>query len=143
MVPALEPCALQVCNITESLLLQKFAAVTCLVPNDKHHQNELLHADYVLTPLVILLVAARLYSRLKLEVGLGADDYMMVAALLAHLVDLGTGITVVHAGFGQHTFWLTPQQISRALEVRASNPFTAALPILTLGSSSISAKSST
>jgi hypothetical protein len=143
VIPALEPCARKACNVTDALLLQKFAAVTCETPNDKSHQNELLHADYVLTPLVILLVASRLFSRIKLDVGLGADDWMMVAALCAHLVDLGTGITVVHAGFGQHTFWLTPHQITRALEVSASDPLLAAVPILTLGSSSTLAKSST
>lgn len=137
VLPALEPCAREACNITEALQLEKYAAVTCQTPNDKSHQRLTLNADYVLTPLVVLLVAARLYARIKLDVGLGADDWMMVAALVTHGVDLGTGISIIVAGFGQHTYWLEPSQISRALMVSPSNnSLIATLLTLVFGSSS-------
>ena len=54
---------------------------------------------------------------MKLDVGLGADDWMMLAALASYLTDVGTGISIAMYGFGQHTFWLTSHQVSKALMV--------------------------
>ena len=42
---------------------------------------------------------------------------MMLVALVAYLTDIGTAISVTANGFGQHTFWLTAYQVSRALIV--------------------------
>jgi hypothetical protein len=52
-----------------------------------------------------------------LEVGLGADDWMMIAALFALLIAVETSLGLVHNGFGQHTFWLSTHQVITALKV--------------------------
>lgn len=54
---------------------------------------------------------------MKLDVGLGADDWMMLAALVAYLTDVGTGFSIASYGFGEHTFWLSTYQVSKALMV--------------------------
>jgi hypothetical protein len=68
-------------------------------------------------PLAVLFVAARVFSRLRLEAGLWLDDYLMIGALLTYLADGSTGLSIVKEGFGQHTWYLTEEQFTRALEV--------------------------
>jgi hypothetical protein len=72
---------------------------------------------YILPALVFVFVAMRVLSRLQLEIGLGADDWMIVAAMVAYFIDVGTGLGIVVNGFGQHTFWLSAWHVSKALEV--------------------------
>jgi len=72
---------------------------------------------YVLPPLVFVFVAMRVFSRVKLEIGLGADDWMIVAATLAYFIDVGTGLGIVINGFGMHTYWLDPWHVSKSLQV--------------------------
>jgi hypothetical protein len=71
----------------------------------------------VFPPLVTIFIIIRLFSRIKLDVGLGADDYTAVAAYLTYMADVGTGVNIGINGFGQHTFWLSPTQMSRSLMV--------------------------
>jgi hypothetical protein len=73
---------------------------------------------YILPALVFVFVGMRVLSRLQLEIGLGADDWMIVAAMVAYFIDVGTGLGIVVNGFGQHTYWLSAWHVSKALEVR-------------------------
>jgi hypothetical protein len=41
----------------------------------------------------------------------------MVGALGAYLADVGTGYGMIVQGFGQHTYYLTTYQITKALQV--------------------------
>jgi hypothetical protein len=86
------------------LRLQRYSAETCGVPKDKSRVQEQLNVYYVLPAMATCFVAARVFIRTKLEVGLGADDWMMIAALAAYLTDVGTGLGIALYGFGQHTF---------------------------------------
>jgi hypothetical protein len=142
LTAALEPFALAACNITEALQLEKYSAVSCGVPNERTRYHEQLAIYYVAPPLAFIFVIARIFMRIKLDVGLGPDDWMMVAALCAYLTDVGTGLGITTSGFGQHTFWLSTAQVTKALKVCAANGLYLWL-ILTSNSSSILAKCST
>jgi hypothetical protein len=106
-----------VCNITELLGLERFSADSCGVVNDRSHQTLQLRVFYVLPALTTTFVAARMLARLKLAIGLGADDWVMVGALGAYLADVGTGHGIAVQGFGQHTYYLSTCQITKALQV--------------------------
>ena len=80
--------------------------------------QEQLNVYYVLPALATCFVLSRMYIRTKLDVGLGADDWMMLAALAGYLTDVGTGVSIAAYGFGEHTFWLTTDDVSKALMVR-------------------------
>lgn len=71
----------------------------------------------MLAPLASLFVIARTFTRMRLDVGLGPDDWMMIAALVAYLTDVGTGATIAAQGFGEHTFWLSIGEVSSALKL--------------------------
>ena len=76
----------------------------------------------MLPALATLFVLARFYVRIKLTIGLGADDWTMLAALCSYLAMVGTGISMALQGFGQHTFWLSVDEITKALMVSISQP---------------------
>jgi hypothetical protein len=114
---AVTPCALAACNITEALQLQRYAAESCGISDDKTHLNEEWHGIYSVPTIATIFVVARIFVRAKLDIGLGADDWMMVAALCAYLTDIGVGLGLTLNGFGRHTFWLTTHQITMALMV--------------------------
>lgn len=76
---------------------------------------------FVLPALVTIFVALRLFSRVQLEIGLGADDWMIIAAGFAFMIDTGVGIGIVVNGFGQHTYYLSIYQVSQALKVSKSS----------------------
>lgn len=72
----------------------------------------------MLLALATIFVIARLYVRTKLDIGLGADDWVMLAALCAYFTCDGIGLGMALQGFGQHTFWLSTHEVSKALMVR-------------------------
>jgi hypothetical protein len=72
----------------------------------------------ILAPLATLFVAARLFARTRLEVGLGPDDWMMLAALIAYLIDIAVGLGIALNGFGEHTYYLSIKQVTDSLRVR-------------------------
>jgi hypothetical protein len=120
LIAALTPCALAACNITDALQLQRYAAESCGVQNDMSRVYQ-GRAYYTVPALATCFVAARFFVRIKLDVGLGADDWLMLAALSSYLCLTGTGVGMAVQGFGQHTYWLSTYQISTALMVRAAN----------------------
>lgn len=85
--------------------------------NNKSRQQEQLTVFYVLPALTTILLASRLFSRMRLDAGIGADDWTMVAAHIAYLFDVGAGLGIALNGFGQHTYFLTTRQVVRALKV--------------------------
>jgi hypothetical protein len=91
--------------------------VTCGVPNDKSHQKLQLHTFSALPPIASVFVAARFFVRIKLHVGLGADDWMMLAALAAYYVEVAAALVMYMQGFGQHTLWLSQEEITQSLMV--------------------------
>jgi hypothetical protein len=106
------------CNITESLRLKKYQYNSCGIVNDKSRYYLQIHIYSILTPITTCFVAARMLARLKLDVGLGPDDYVILAAFFAYLIDVAAGLGIVLHGFGMHTWYLTPYQVSKSLEVR-------------------------
>jgi hypothetical protein len=128
LTAALEPCAASACNITDALLLQRYSAISCGVMNNKTRQQEQFNVYYVVPALATLFVAARIFVRIKLEVGLGPDDWMMLASLVAYLTNAAMGLTMAIQGFGQHTFWLAPAKVTKVLMVSPPDLLTLAAP---------------
>lgn len=141
LAAAIEPCILGSCSIPDAFLFQRFSAEACGIPNDKSRQHLQRNVLIVLTAVVFSFVAARVVGRLWMRIRFGFDDWMIVAALLSYLAGAGIGIALSLEGFGQHTFWLSPGQISRALKVSTASMFH--LYHLTVNSSSISVNLST
>lgn len=53
---------------------------------------------------------------------LGADDWMMAAAWLFYMVDVGTGMGMMKTHFGLHTYQLTTKQMENNLMVSPERP---------------------
>jgi hypothetical protein len=117
LAAALTPCVVAACNVTESLQLERYSAESCGVANDKTRYYEQINLYAVVVPLSLLFVGARIFTRYRVDIGLGPDDWMIIAAEAAYLIDAGTGLTIAVQGFGQHTFWLTIHEVSTALKV--------------------------
>ncbi|RDW60307.1 hypothetical protein BP5796_11913 [Coleophoma crateriformis] len=113
----LTPCVSAACNITESFRLEKYQADTCGVPTDRTRVEEQFHLLFVMPVIAFLFVAARVLSRSLLDLGIAADDYMMIAALISYFADVGTGLVICVNGFGEHTYSLTIAQISESLKL--------------------------
>lgn len=114
---ALQPCVLAACNVTESLQLELYQAVTCGAPNDKSRQKLQLYTFSALLTIASVFVVARFFVRIKLHVGLGADDWMMLVALAAYYVDVTAALVMYMQGFGQHMLWLSQEEITQSLMV--------------------------
>ncbi|KAI9746303.1 MAG: hypothetical protein M1818_000014 [Claussenomyces sp. TS43310] len=111
MVGMLKVCAYEACNITEQLRLVEYQADTCGVVNNKRRQHQQYYMIAVTLPLAIILVIARLFTRIKLGDGLWFDDWIIVAALGTYIADVGTGVMIAVEGFGQHTWYLSTQNV--------------------------------
>jgi hypothetical protein len=103
------------------LQLERYLAESCGAQNDKTRQYAQLHAICTVPVFATLFVAVRIFVRIKLDIGLGADDLMMLAALCAYLTCIGTALGIALQGFGQHSFWLSTHEITRALMVCAAS----------------------
>lgn len=118
LVTAITPCIYEACNITESLRAQKYQMDACGVKNDKSRQSFYIRQAYVLVFLSTLFVGLRCFSRLKLKVGMGADDWTIIAALCSYILDTVAALLQTKNGFGQHIFYLTPKELTDSLKVR-------------------------
>lgn len=67
--------------------------------------------------LSLLFVGLRIFTRIRFDIGLGSDDWMLLAAEGAYLTTTGTVCTMLKQGFGQHTFWLSVAKVTKALKV--------------------------
>lgn len=83
-----------------------------------------LHINYVVPFITTCFLAGRLLGRFLLGVGLGTDDWTMIAAFFAYGAEVGTSLGMVLNGFGQHVFWLSPYQIIISLKAYTTYPFT-------------------
>lgn len=118
LVAAITPCVYEACNITESLRVQKYQMESCGVQNDKSRQKFYVRQAYVLVFLSTLFVGLRCFSRLKLKVGMAADDWTMIASLCSYILDTVAALLQAKNGFGQHIYNLMPEGLTDALKVR-------------------------
>jgi hypothetical protein len=89
------------------------------VKNDKSHQHQDMRLHIVLTPLVGLFILARVFIRMKVEFGLGLDDWAMVFAGVFYMGSVGIAFPITIMGYGQHTWYLEPSTITLSLKVRS------------------------
>lgn len=100
-------------TVPELLQLDKYSAVSCGFTGDKSRLDDGLKIDYVFPFLTALFLAGRIISRVTLDVGLGADDWTMLAAGAAYFVDVGASLGLNR--FGEHKYWLLTEQVVKAL----------------------------
>jgi hypothetical protein len=77
--------------------------------------------SYTLPVFTTLFVALRIWSRWKLAIGIGKDDYFIIAAWISCMINIAFGILITVNGFGRHTFYLETERVSNALKVRGTN----------------------
>jgi hypothetical protein len=111
---------LTACNVTEALQAQRYSAETCGVKKGKIRNHEKFYLIYVLAPLATCFVGAGIFARVKLVIGLGLDDWTMLAALFGYLASISSGLGIAINGFRQHTYWLTTNQVTSELKVSGS-----------------------
>ncbi|KAG4435955.1 hypothetical protein IFR05_008575 [Cadophora sp. M221] len=73
LAAVLLPCAISACNITDSLQLARYQAEVCDVPNDMTRYWLQIHTYCVLVPVTAIFVALRIFARVRLNIGLGAQ----------------------------------------------------------------------
>lgn len=116
LTATLSTCAYAACNITDLLQLQRYQAEECGIANDKAKINEVLLMDYIVPAITTLFIIGRLCARIRLDVGLGCDDWVLIAAYFAYMTAVATSLGLVLNQFGEHTFWLTTGQVVRSLK---------------------------
>jgi len=89
------------------------------VKNDKSHQHQDMRLHIVLTPLVGLFILARVFIRMKVEFGLGLDDWAMVFTGVFYMGSVGIAFPITIMGYGQHTWYLESSTITLSLKVRS------------------------
>jgi hypothetical protein len=72
----------------------------------------------VLTPLIGVFILARIFIRLRAE-GVGLDDWAMVLAGAFYMGSVGIAFPITLMGYGQHTWYLSPDNIILSLKVRS------------------------
>jgi hypothetical protein len=89
------------------------------VKNDKSHQHQDMRLHIVLTPLVGLFILVRVFIRMRVEFGLGLDDWAMIFAGVFYMGSVGIAFPITIMGYGQHTWYLEPSTITLSLKVRS------------------------
>lgn len=67
-------------------------------------------------PLTLIFVFLRLFTRIRLDSGLGTDDWLMVLALCFYVCTTGLNYKMIANGFGLHTWFLSNVQVSDSLK---------------------------
>lgn len=62
--------------------------------NDKSRVRDQLNTYYVTLPITTIFMIARVFARMKLEIGLGPDDWFMIAAYVMYVVDIAMAFGV-------------------------------------------------
>jgi hypothetical protein len=114
---AVTVCMTTACNITDILKFQRYGAENCGVANDKTKLHEVLLIDYTVPFITTLFVAGRAFARIRLDVGFGWDDWVMISAYVSYIIAVGTSLGLVLNGFGEHKFWLSTTQVITGLKV--------------------------
>ncbi|CAG8961646.1 hypothetical protein HYFRA_00006183 [Hymenoscyphus fraxineus] len=116
LLDAIQPCVFQVCNITESLRVQRFQKDSCGVQNDKSRQRSYQRTAHVFIIFCTFFIAARCYARVKLGMGMAADDWVMVAAGAVFMVVSAGVLDTAERNFGQHLYYLTTEEVTYSLK---------------------------
>ncbi|KAJ5050700.1 uncharacterized protein L3040_002575 [Drepanopeziza brunnea f. sp. 'multigermtubi'] len=110
-------CSYAACDTFPELFqLQKYAAVSCGITSDKSRLMDVLRASCIVPALTLLFLLGRVTARIRLAVGLGADDWMILAAAAAYYIDMAISLGLVGEGFGQNQYWLEGSQIVNGLK---------------------------
>lgn len=136
MLGVLEECVYGACNVTDSLTMEKYLAVSCKnvlfhgsppnlvltaciggIPNDKSRVDQQILTYEILPPIAAFFVAIRFYARWRFWDGIKADDWMILVAQISYLCDLAMGLGMALHGFGEHIYWLSPSDITEAQKV--------------------------
>lgn len=113
---AVQTCAYEACqSVPELLQLQRHSAVSCGVKKERDRLEAVQHTDYAVPFLTSIFIVGRISARIRLGVGFGSDDWMILAASLTYYSGVGTSIGLLGNGFGQHTYWLTNSQITNGM----------------------------
>lgn len=114
---AVKLCVYTPCEIPDQLLVDRYAAESCGEAHDLSKIHEVLIMDYILPFLTTLFVVGRIYARIKLDVGLGADDWVLISAYIFYMITVATSLGLVLNHFGEHTYWLSTTQVITSLKV--------------------------
>jgi hypothetical protein len=72
----------------------------------------------VLTPLVGAFILARIFIRLRAEC-VGLDDWAIILVGAFYMGSVGIAFPITLMGYGQHTWYLSPDIIILSLKVRS------------------------
>ncbi|MCJ1343544.1 hypothetical protein MMC31_001739 [Peltigera leucophlebia] len=83
-----------------------------------------LQAIWIEAAIASLFVAARIFTRIKIQGKLSPDDYLLVLALLSGFMSGGLATRSVNWGFGKHIYYLSREQVSQAIKYQyMAQPF--------------------
>ncbi|KAL8745580.1 MAG: hypothetical protein Q9190_002292 [Brigantiaea leucoxantha] len=84
----------------------------------------ILIVTWTLTSVAVVVVALKVWTRIRLIHLTGADDVLTVIALVFVLVYASIITVAVHAGLGRHLIYIEPENLTRAIKLAIiANPF--------------------
>ncbi|KAF2439100.1 hypothetical protein P171DRAFT_370495 [Karstenula rhodostoma CBS 690.94] len=86
-------------------------------PPDTNYAPTFLAVTGVFTLLAIGLCSARIYSRLRPRFNLRIDDYLILVATILCVVDFFLSLTASLHGWGHHSHYVTPHDITLVMKV--------------------------
>ncbi|CAL3966642.1 hypothetical protein PZA11_003225 [Diplocarpon coronariae] len=117
LLAAVTKCTYAACGtVPELYQLERHVAVTCGARSDRSRRDNVHTLDYVLPSLMTVFLVGRLVSRRLLNVGMGADDWTILAAAIAYYIEVGTSFGLVLNDFGLHIYWLSTTQVITGLK---------------------------
>lgn len=116
-------CAAEACEVVDTLQLEGYQATACGVTSDKSRQKGQILMVAVFYALTATFMAIRFVSRFQLNVGVGLDDWMILAAFAAYTTSTTMSFLIPLNGFGEHTYFLRPEQTSTSLMVRSLHTY--------------------
>lgn len=87
------------------------------IPSDKSRQDQQVLTYEIMPPLTVFFVGIRFFTRWLFWGGIGADDWMILAAELCYLLEVAFALGMAIFGFGEHTWFLTTDEIINAQRV--------------------------
>lgn len=88
------------------------------VTKENMHDNKgpkILSVLWILTALTTLIVAARIYIRLRILKNFGVDDYLIVVSMVMGLAYCGVTTAAVIVGYGRHAAALSLSSLELAI----------------------------
>lgn len=90
--------------------MQKYRADLCNIPRDRSRVRSQILSQALTTVFDVIFAAARIASRLHGNMGLGADDWMMLVAQVAFFGDLAAGMRIPLLGLYVYDFWVIAEK---------------------------------